>query len=207
MPRAPRPVQCRSWLFTLNNYSEDEYRSIQSWCTNECDYAVIGKEVGEEGTPHLQGYFRKKVKCRLSSLKDSLSGRAHFEAARGSQATTVRIVQRMETSGKPVRVPTPEDERIETSSQSSGSPLSRIVAPMSSAAQTLAASLSPDIRCYETVWDLPRLSIDPTSPSSGSGENLVLESQDWPTNDFLEHILKSPERSGGLDTCWSQMSS
>lgn len=122
------------------------------------------------------------------------------------QATTVRIVQRMETSGKPVRVPTPEDERIETSSQSSGSPLSRIVAPMSSAAQTLAASRSPDIRCYETVWELPSQLIDLTSTSSGSGENLELESLDWPTNDFLEHILKSPERSGGLDTCWSQMS-
>jgi len=68
----------------LNNYSEDEYRSIKDWCSAECDYAVVGKEVGEEGTPHLQGYFRKKVKCRLSSLKDSLSGRAHFEVARGT---------------------------------------------------------------------------------------------------------------------------
>ena len=83
MPRRPQSVQSRSWLFVLNNYSEDEYRSIKDWCSAECDYAVVGKEVGEEGTPHLQGYFRKKVKCRLSSLKDSLSGRAHFEVASG----------------------------------------------------------------------------------------------------------------------------
>lgn len=84
MPRAPRPVQCRSWLFVLNNYTELEYDEISGWCSRECDYAVIGKEVGEEGTPHLQGYFRKKTKCRLSSLKDSVSRRAHFEVARGT---------------------------------------------------------------------------------------------------------------------------
>lgn len=86
MSRRPQPLQYRSWLFTLNNYTQDEFSAIKVWCQSSCDYAVIGEEVGEAGTPHLQGYFRSKVKCRLSQIKDQVSGRAHFEAARGSPA-------------------------------------------------------------------------------------------------------------------------
>lgn len=43
----------RSYCFTLNNYSHEEIAQLQ-----ECDakYIVWGKEVGESGTPHLQGF-------------------------------------------------------------------------------------------------------------------------------------------------------
>lgn len=117
--------------------------------------------------------------------------------------TIGHIVQRMETTGKPVRARTVEDESQETSLPSSGSPLSKIVGPKSLELPTPDAMHSPDIHCYETVWELPAPLIDLTSPLSGSTEPLELESQDWPMNDFLEHLLKSPEPNGGLDTCWS----
>jgi len=68
----------------LNNYQDVEYSAIKDWIEAECDYGCIGKEVGDSGTPHLQGYFRKKTKCRLSQLKTGVSQRAHFEVARGS---------------------------------------------------------------------------------------------------------------------------
>lgn len=84
MPRVPQDCQRKCWVFTLNNYSDEELRAIKSWCTASCQYCVIGEEVGESGTPHLQGYLRTKKKCRLSQIKDYVSRRAHFEAARGS---------------------------------------------------------------------------------------------------------------------------
>lgn len=83
MPREPRDSQCKCWCFTLNNYSEDEFSAFRDVCERECSYAVIGKEVGENGTPHLQGYFRCKSKYRLSQIKDKFSRRAHFAVARG----------------------------------------------------------------------------------------------------------------------------
>jgi len=72
------------WLFTLNNYSEEEYGRCQEFIKSVCRYGIIGKEKGESGTPHLQGYFELRQRHRLSQLKGAVSDRAHFELARGS---------------------------------------------------------------------------------------------------------------------------
>jgi hypothetical protein len=50
------------WCFTLNNWTEEEYvQIVQSFSQGGHNY-VIGKEVGENGTPHLQGYVEVKDK-------------------------------------------------------------------------------------------------------------------------------------------------
>ena len=51
----------RAYCFTLNNYTEEEYQSIIS---TKYDYIVVGQEIGETGTPHLQGfiYHANKIK-------------------------------------------------------------------------------------------------------------------------------------------------
>lgn len=84
MPRGPRDSACVRWLFVLNNYSEDEVAACRTFLQEQCSYALFGKEVGENGTPHLQGYFILLRRRRLSDLKSSLSARAHFEVARGT---------------------------------------------------------------------------------------------------------------------------
>lgn len=48
-------------------------------------YVCFGKEVGENGTPHLQGYVTFKATWRLSALK-LLLPRAHWEQAKGNRA-------------------------------------------------------------------------------------------------------------------------
>nr|WDW25743.1 MAG: replication-associated protein [Canine circovirus]WDW25744.1 MAG: replication-associated protein [Canine circovirus] len=75
---------CR-WCFTVNNWTEEEYGLIVSTCKSSAKYLIIGKEVGENGTPHLQGFVNFKKKLRLSGLK-KLPGftRAHVEIAMGS---------------------------------------------------------------------------------------------------------------------------
>nr|QTE03427.1 MAG: replication-associated protein [Psittacidae CRESS-DNA-virus sp.] len=84
MPRTPQSSLALSWTFTLNNYSDDEVTKFTSWLSVECSYAIFGKEVGANGTPHLQGYFKLLRQRRLSALKSNLDSRAHYEVAKGS---------------------------------------------------------------------------------------------------------------------------
>lgn len=76
-------MQSTRWVFTLNNYSQDEYTTITS-NTSAFVYLVIGKEVGEAGTPHLQGFIIFQTRKRLNSVKQVVGARAHCEVARGS---------------------------------------------------------------------------------------------------------------------------
>lgn len=70
----------RRWCFTLNNYSEEEYEMFNNLDVNSI---VIGKEVGDNNTPHLQGFIKFKVVKRLAGLK-KICSRAHWEKAKGS---------------------------------------------------------------------------------------------------------------------------
>lgn len=71
----------RSWCFTLNNYSEAEERNIQD---AEAKYLIYGREVGDNQTPHLQGYVQFSNGKSLSAAKAAIGDRAHMEVARGT---------------------------------------------------------------------------------------------------------------------------
>lgn len=73
-------MSAKGWVFTLNNYSEEEYEYLLNY---DCDYVIIGKEVGEQGTPHLQGYIEFHKRMRLTGVK-KVNGKAHWEVRRGS---------------------------------------------------------------------------------------------------------------------------
>ncbi|UBJ25905.1 replication-associated protein [Red panda feces-associated circular DNA virus 14] len=87
MPRAPQSSQAKRWLFTLNNFSEVERDGLLERLRELSSYFIVGRERGEEGTPHLQGYIIFKSQYRLARVKDLVSQRAHFEIARGSPAS------------------------------------------------------------------------------------------------------------------------
>ena len=76
----------RRWCFTLNNYTEDDYHRLQLLDTDaDIRYLVVGKETGDSGTPHLQGYVELRRACRLGGIKDILGiPGGHFEGARGT---------------------------------------------------------------------------------------------------------------------------
>jgi len=50
--------RARNWCFILNNYSTDEQLFITAFYLEKVCYLLFGRETGEEGIPHLQGYFK-----------------------------------------------------------------------------------------------------------------------------------------------------
>lgn len=73
----------KKFVFTLNNYTPEEASAIQQYAAANATFAVIGHEVGEEGTPHLQGFMNLIKQSRFTAIK-KIMPRAHLEVARGS---------------------------------------------------------------------------------------------------------------------------
>lgn len=69
--------------FTLNNYTEKEIEEYIDLCENEIiSYLIMGKEIGEKGTPHLQGYMQFPKQLSNKQVKN-LNKRMHYERCTG----------------------------------------------------------------------------------------------------------------------------
>lgn len=77
-----RSQQVRSVVFTLNNYVEDSIDRIEK--SFDYKYLIIGKEVGESGTPHLQGFIQFKNKMTLANIGGKFPW--HIEITKGTPA-------------------------------------------------------------------------------------------------------------------------
>lgn len=73
----------KTWDFTLNNYTDAEIKMMHAWQA-EVNRMVVAREVGESGTPHLQGRITFKRSYRLGGLK-KLCSRAHWEPTKAAQ--------------------------------------------------------------------------------------------------------------------------
>lgn len=87
--RATAPVRShqhdamsKHWCFTLNNYTVEEENYLRDEGAN-VEYLIFGKEIGDNGTPHLQGYVVFINRKRMTAVKKWLK-RAHWEIKRGS---------------------------------------------------------------------------------------------------------------------------
>jgi len=71
----PLTLQCgdrsKSWTFVLNNWTPDQALDIEilAQTDNAVLYLVYGREVGESGTPHLQGFVKFKNKRSFNVVK------------------------------------------------------------------------------------------------------------------------------------------
>lgn len=75
------------WFFTLNNYRSDEIDPLIAFLNDKCVKYRFQEEIGEEGTPHLQGCIQLKKKDRMTSLKKH-NDRIHWEKTRNEQAAS-----------------------------------------------------------------------------------------------------------------------
>lgn len=73
-------TKSRDYCYTLNNYTQEEYETILGL---DAQYQVIGKEVGAEGTKHLQGYIYFSNPRSFNAVKKLLP-RAHLERTSGT---------------------------------------------------------------------------------------------------------------------------
>lgn len=78
----PRTNASKTWCFTYNNYETPKKQKLLALLNDLCDKYIVGHEVGENGTPHLQGWccFIKKTRpIETIGIQE-----IHWEKARGS---------------------------------------------------------------------------------------------------------------------------
>lgn len=86
---SPPPVKkqispAKRWCFTLNNYTDEHISSIVPVIKEKCRLGIFGKETGDSGTPHLQGYIEFKTKSRPLGVFGIKA--IHWEKAKGLKA-------------------------------------------------------------------------------------------------------------------------
>lgn len=81
------------WCFTLNNYTDDDIKEINSAVSsNSSKYLIFSEEHKHEGTPHLQGYIEFKKKLRPDSLK--WNKKIHWEKSKGTKIQNITYCQK-----------------------------------------------------------------------------------------------------------------
>lgn len=76
-------TKSRKWCLTLNNWTEKELVQLRDHFESKEATYIIGKEVGESGTAHLQCFVEFKNAVYFTALK-KLNSRLHIEKARGN---------------------------------------------------------------------------------------------------------------------------
>lgn len=75
-------MSSRGYVFTINNYTEEDEKCVLN-LSEKARYIIAGKEVGDSGTPHIQGYVYFRHERSRSAVKKDLP-RAWFEKAMGT---------------------------------------------------------------------------------------------------------------------------
>jgi len=84
----------RNWVFTVNNY--ELLLDPSTW--EHCTYCIYQEEVGENGTPHLQGYIEFDTTMSMAACK-WLEGldTAHLEPRLGTQQQAITYCSKADT--------------------------------------------------------------------------------------------------------------
>ena len=97
MSAASKETQSKRWCFTINNPTDDDMFWEDAEHQEQLDFLAVQYEVGEQGTPHYQGFLILKRKNRLTWLKNNLNSRAHWEKTRGSDLQAYQYCMKDET--------------------------------------------------------------------------------------------------------------
>jgi len=73
------------WCFTTNNYTPEQVTALRQLASDpSVKYLIFGREVGETGTPHLQGFISFEKRTRFSNVQ-ALVPDSHLEVTRKVQ--------------------------------------------------------------------------------------------------------------------------
>lgn len=76
-----RAIRARNWCYTLNSYTEEHVTLLKGL---HCRYHIFGKEIGESGNHHIQGFICFKSAQRFTGMKEKMPRGTHLEVKRGS---------------------------------------------------------------------------------------------------------------------------
>lgn len=84
-------ARVRGFCYTINNWTDLDVACIIVMCyeTEKVTYNVTGYEIGDDGTPHIQGYVHFKDARTLKAVSKDLP-RAHLEHAKAKGAKQER---------------------------------------------------------------------------------------------------------------------
>ena len=94
-----RDLQYKYWSFTWNNFEMETVETVETILRGECIWYIFQEEVGESGTPHLQGTLYLKDKQRLGQLK-CWCRQIHWEATRSVKASIAYCLKEDTRTGK-----------------------------------------------------------------------------------------------------------
>lgn len=78
-----KAISSRKWCFTLNNWTIDEKKELITTFKEKRWQYIVGDEIGEKETPHLQGFIEHKNPITFKYLK-KLNKRWHLTRANGT---------------------------------------------------------------------------------------------------------------------------
>lgn len=81
MPRKAQDGAVVGWAYTLNNPTPEEIAALEKI---DCKWHIGGMEVGEQGTPHIQGAIILHERKRCTWLQQNVNPRAHFGKFKGT---------------------------------------------------------------------------------------------------------------------------
>lgn len=95
MPSRVRAPRTTNVCFTINNPSETAEDHLASICDRESvTYLCFGRETGESGTYHLQGFLRTSLQHPHSWFRDIIGHGAHIEFAKGSAEQCIEYCEK-----------------------------------------------------------------------------------------------------------------
>lgn len=78
----------KKWCFTWNNYP-DTWESDLAPMAPKSEGFIFGREIGDSGTHHIQGYIEFTSKCRPLEIKE-IPKKIHWEKAKGDREANVK---------------------------------------------------------------------------------------------------------------------
>jgi len=89
-------IRAKGWVFTVNNYTDDDESSLKSLVIDgAATYVTYGREVAPRtGTRHLQGCLQLANKASKRQVKILMGRRTHFEQRLGSIDQAVAYCQK-----------------------------------------------------------------------------------------------------------------
>jgi hypothetical protein len=87
-PPSKRQSLAKRWCFTFNNYTDEDILDVKSVFKDKNVQYIVGHEIGENGTPHLQGYIESSKQIRpIEYFK--LSKKIHWEKCKGDRKANI----------------------------------------------------------------------------------------------------------------------